>query len=594
MIADRYRPTIVIAGRSPLPDDESPSTAGLTSAPELKAALMDSMRKTQSEVALPQVEAAYRRTLNDRELRDNLARMRGSGATVRYEQVDVRDAAAMAQLVRQIEREFGRLDGVIHGAGIVEDKLVENKSPESFDRVFDTKADGAFVLSRVLHPETLKFFVLFSSVVGAFGNRGQADYAAANAVLSELAIRLDACWPGRVVAIGWGPWTNTGMVSAELARHFEEQGAQLIEVQAGCHAVDDELRRGSKGEGAVVVAAQKSKPRVDVGSGARSTNGGSGPSPIPRFGSTDKPTLPLPLVHLGRCSRHGDGTIEVIRTLDPAHDLYLRDHELDGKPVLPMTMALEFMAEVAQQGWPGLQVASVRDFHVLRGVVLSGGQRTIRVAARAQGGPPLDEPLAVVSVEITDPDAPDRPLYRAAVELAQQLPEPPAQLERVGSLPSFPMSVEEAYRRWLFHGPIFRGIVAIEGMDDRHVTATLVSSSPRQCLAVTPVGAWLIDPVVVDSGLQLMLLWCRAQLDTTPLPSAFRRYRRFGSMATPEIHAVAELASSPDGHTVHGTLSFLGSNGQLVGVLEGLEATADRALNRLATRVPAARESGQK
>ena len=59
----------------------------------------------------------------------------------------------MAGLIDDVYRTHGRLDGVIHGAGIIEDKLVEEKTPESFDRVFDTKVRSAFLLSRLLRPE---------------------------------------------------------------------------------------------------------------------------------------------------------------------------------------------------------------------------------------------------------------------------------------------------------------------------------------------------------------------------------------------------------------------------------------------------------
>jgi NAD(P)-dependent dehydrogenase (short-subunit alcohol dehydrogenase family) len=152
-----------------------------------------------------------------------------------------------------VYEEYGRLDGVIHGAGVIEDKLIEQKDPDSFQRVFSTKADGAFLLARLLRFDQLRFLIFFSSVAGRFGNRGQGDYAAANEVLSKLAYQLDRKHAARVVAIDWGPWAAGGMVSPELARQFAERGVPLISRDAGVRMFDQELRLGRKGEAEVVV-----------------------------------------------------------------------------------------------------------------------------------------------------------------------------------------------------------------------------------------------------------------------------------------------------------------------------------------------------
>jgi NAD(P)-dependent dehydrogenase (short-subunit alcohol dehydrogenase family) len=130
--------------------------------------------------------------------------------------------------------------------------LIEDKSPDSFDRVFNTKVSGAFVLARTLRPDT-RFLVFFSSVAGCFGSRGQADYAAANEVLNKLALYLDARWQGRVVALNWGPWEGPGMVSEHVRRQFAERGVLMITPEAGKRALGRELRYGRKGEVEVVL-----------------------------------------------------------------------------------------------------------------------------------------------------------------------------------------------------------------------------------------------------------------------------------------------------------------------------------------------------
>jgi acyl transferase domain-containing protein/NAD(P)H-dependent flavin oxidoreductase YrpB (nitropropane dioxygenase family)/acyl carrier protein len=247
-LATRFRPRLVLVGSSPAPADEASDTAGLAAAADVKAALLK-----RSPGARPAaIEAEYRRLVKDREIRDNLAAIRAAGATVEYRSVDVRDPAAFGGLIEELNR-AGGIDAVIHGAGVIDDKLVRDKTPESFDRVFGTKVESALTLARALDPKRLKAFALYASITSRYGNRGQADYAAANEVLSKLAEELDRRWPGRVFSIAWGPWAEVGMV-ADLEKHLVARGLKLIEPAVGAKLAVDELVYGSKGEPEVVIA----------------------------------------------------------------------------------------------------------------------------------------------------------------------------------------------------------------------------------------------------------------------------------------------------------------------------------------------------
>jgi NAD(P)-dependent dehydrogenase (short-subunit alcohol dehydrogenase family) len=221
----------------------------------LKAALMAQLDGDGRPVALSQVEAAYTRLLQDREIRSNMAAMERAGARVHYFSADVRDEVTFGDLIDRIYDTYGRIDGVIHGAGVIEDKLVKDKLPESFDRVFDTKVDSAFTLSRKLRSDSLRFLAFFTSAAGRFGNRGQGDYAAANEVLNKLALHLNSRWPARVVSVNWGPWAKLGMVSAELQRQFASRGIRLVSPPDGCRRMDQELGYGRKGEVEVLLTA---------------------------------------------------------------------------------------------------------------------------------------------------------------------------------------------------------------------------------------------------------------------------------------------------------------------------------------------------
>src|SRR5258708_1406338 len=101
------------------------------------------------------VEAAAQRLFKNREIRSTLEAVQRKGSRVEYHALDVRDEVAFGDLIDSIYERYGRLDAVVHGAGIIEDRLIQDKTPESFDRVFYTKADSVFVLARKLRPDSL-------------------------------------------------------------------------------------------------------------------------------------------------------------------------------------------------------------------------------------------------------------------------------------------------------------------------------------------------------------------------------------------------------------------------------------------------------
>ncbi len=248
-LARRYRCKIELVGRSPLPPAvEAADLAAAADAPALRRLLI--AREPGRPPAA--IEATCAQLLAAREVRANLTAIRAAGAEVAYHPIDVR-SPAFAHLVDDIYARHGRLDGVVHGAGVLEDKLIRHKTVESFERVFGTKLDGAMTLADRLRAD-VRFVILFGSVAGAFGNRGQVDYAAANDALDQLAWSLDRRLGGRVVSIDWGPWAGAGMVSPELEREYARRGIGLIEPAAGIEALFAELRDGA-GDAQVILMA---------------------------------------------------------------------------------------------------------------------------------------------------------------------------------------------------------------------------------------------------------------------------------------------------------------------------------------------------
>ncbi|HEX6524789.1 MAG TPA: SDR family NAD(P)-dependent oxidoreductase [Streptosporangiaceae bacterium] len=234
---------IELAGRTAAaPGPADPRLASVTDLGELRRILIAGGMDNPKEI-----ESAARRLAAEQETRSTLDQLRGMAASVRYHSVDVRDEGAFGALLDELYARYGRLDGVIHGAGVVEDHLIRDKTPESFARVYATKVNGARTLLGRLRGDA-RFLVLFGSVSGVFGNRGQVDYAAANDALDTLA----HLWSGRrtdqvrrVISIDWGPWAGGGMVSADLRREYARRGVTLIEPEAGAACLLAELASAS-------------------------------------------------------------------------------------------------------------------------------------------------------------------------------------------------------------------------------------------------------------------------------------------------------------------------------------------------------------
>jgi NAD(P)-dependent dehydrogenase (short-subunit alcohol dehydrogenase family)/acyl carrier protein len=566
-LAKNFRCKLVLAGRSPLPaGPESPLTAGLTDAKQVKSALLKQASESGQPFTPASIEAAYRKLGQEREIRSSLAAMTAAGSTVEYHSVDVTDEAAMGSLIEDVYKRCGKIDGVIHGAGIIEDKLLRDKTPASFDRVIRPKVFGALALMARLRPESLRFLVFFSSVSARYGNRGQSDYAAANEVLDKLALWLNARWPGRILSINWGPWkTENGMVSDALASQFAKAGVQLIAPQDGQKIFVSELLFGKKEEAEVVWGG----PIFHSAEAAAALR-------------TSVITSQLPLL-AGRTEFHenGDGSLQVVRETTPAVDLYLEHHKLDGKAVLPMAMVLELFAEVAAARNPGKHVLQIRDLRMLRGVVFDQDVQTLRVQASDAGNGVVDLKLETAS---------GRGLhYSAKAEIDGSQPQstmrPGLRIEGASTLS---LSLPEIYESWLFHGPTFAGIERIEAIGENGIVAYLKPSRPSEMFSYKPREKWLVDPVVVDSGLQLLIVWARHFLDATPLPSKLGICHVFGSPVSDKIRCEIKVHHQAGSNMLRSDLQFFDEANRMFARLEDMEVTFSKALNRLGGAVATA------
>ena len=147
---------------------------------------------------------------------DAIARLHDLGAEVEILPADVTDLAAMRRVVSQALEKFGRIDGVLHAAGVLDDGLIQLKQKDAADRVLAPKVTGTLVLEEALAGLTLDFLVLFSSVSCFTAPIGQVDYVAANAFLDAYAAARNGQGKPWTVAINWGRWGETGMAAERV------------------------------------------------------------------------------------------------------------------------------------------------------------------------------------------------------------------------------------------------------------------------------------------------------------------------------------------------------------------------------------------
>ncbi|MGP3987807.1 SDR family NAD(P)-dependent oxidoreductase [Streptomyces sp. 3N207] len=182
----------------------------------------------------------------DEERRRDLDTLRAPGLTVDYQAVDVTDRDAVARLLARVADDHGPLTGIVHSAGVLADGFLLRKSSEDLARVLGPKVSGLVNLDELSRDQPLEFFCCFSSTAGAFGNAGQADYAAGNAFMDAYAAyrnRLveDGRCSGRTVSIGWPLWEAGGMGGDAVRQHLRRAGLAPLDTARGLAALHHAL-----------------------------------------------------------------------------------------------------------------------------------------------------------------------------------------------------------------------------------------------------------------------------------------------------------------------------------------------------------------
>ncbi len=554
---------LVLVGRSPLPPREEPDTVALDAA-GLRRRFLDEARAGGEKPRPAAVEARVARHLAAREMLANIDGLAALGATVEYRAADVTDEAAVAGLLADLYARHRRIDLVVHGAGLIEDSLLEAKSRESFDRVFDAKADSAFLLARGLRPATLKGLCLFTSVAGRYGNRGQADYAAANETLNRLAWELRRRWGAgvQVKAINWGPWgatsTGAGMVTEAVARQFESRGIGLVPARAGAEAFLREMlwSPGAEVESVAWVADGESMEEEACAL----------PAPARRA------PLGVGLTLLRRATVEGTG---LAWRLDLVSAPYIDHHRFDGQGVMPVAAVMQALSEAPAALGDARPVQAIEDLQLFKGLTLGEGPLDCLIDL----DPPAEDGRRRVTLRLAG--EPQRARYRADLRFGApvaSLRSPAAPSGHAWGGPT----AREAYRRWLSHGPRFQTIDRLLEVDAGGVLALGHGTRPADFVPVGQDAAWAFDPGLIDGMLQTVWIWSRAIQGASTLPLAVKAVRRFdGDPLLGPLTLRTDVLSEPQDPGVVTALRAWDRNGRLCYELEAFRGQSSRALNRL-------------
>ena len=508
-LARRVPARFALLGRSALPVEDD----GLAAARDEGAlrALLLSRAQAAGESPSPRaLDARVRDVLAGREVRATLAAFAAAGAEARYLQVDVRDADAVLAAVSDVRRTWGPVAAVVHGAGVLADALLRDKTDEAFARVLETKLLGLHALLEATLEDALGDLVLFSSIAGWAGNPGQADYALASAVLGQVAAaealrRGPSC---RVRSLLWGPWAG-GMVTDVVAARMQARGVPLLALDQGADAFVREMSAADAGDAAVVLAAFAAEAVLEA------------------------PVLDL----------------------DPARRPYLAEHVVSGRPLLPLALVLEWVCRSRAGAAEGRSLLC-RDLRVLRGVYLDDGEGArLRLRVEERDG----ERRLVVQ------DADGKGRFQA--RLAWGPAGGPA-TDGFGAEAAGGASFDRAalYAGPLRYGPAFQVLDEVQGLGNGGASARVRATAAM----AWPDGPWITEGAAVEGCLQLAVLWAAEAHGLDVLPMRIEEYEQYaGTTAGPLRCVLRGREAGP--HTARADARIFAADGTPVADLRGIE-----------------------
>jgi NAD(P)-dependent dehydrogenase (short-subunit alcohol dehydrogenase family)/phosphopantetheinyl transferase/acyl carrier protein len=458
----------------------APGTEPLDEAAQ-KAAIRSRLEGAGERATPVKIEQRLRRLRAAEEARQNMERMRALGAEVSFFQVDLATEDGVAHALEQVRKAHGHIDGVVHGAGVEESRLISDKDDEAFSRVFDGKAIGGLALAQQV--DAGAWFVSMGSVAGRFGNAGQVDYSAANEAMARVCLSR-----ARSLHVGWTAWGDVGMaVRGGMEKLLGSRGVEMLPADAGSNLVVDMVTGGMTGE--VIVSG--------------------------RLGDFSlEPDHPL----LDRVDMEGDG-IRAFRTLSLDTDGWIQDHAIDGIPVLPGVVGIELMAATAVMAKPGTRYVGARDVIFASPVKMHRGE-PVELIIEAQPGEGPEVHCTVSSRRKLRTGRVQETQHFEATMLVD-LPGIFGDTRAMQPLPAAffadePLDKGAIYQRF-FHGPIFQVLTEAEAMAHEGMLGTAQVDHDR-------IGTGLLTaPLVLESAFQAAGLHRMALDGLMALPASIEK-----------------------------------------------------------------------
>jgi polyketide-type polyunsaturated fatty acid synthase PfaA len=410
-LAKQYQATFILLGRSPLlinkeanhsihaeenkadknqqlnSQGAEPSWAdGLDDEATLKKAAMQVLIASGEKPTPVKVNEFVSPIIANREIVATLDAIKQAGGKAQYVACDVCDSdkieqgvtLALDSLAKQTQTRLS-ITGIIHGAGVLADKHITQKTTAEFNKVYDTKIQGLSALLSICPASQLKHLVLFSSAAGFYGNAGQADYAVANEILNKTAYRFKTLYPGtQVLSFNWGPWDG-GMVTPALKRMFNERGTYIIPLDAGAKLLASELNANNNRCPQILVGNDLSAPSEKashavktitddeteaIASGNEVTEGIENSKGSE--GSEDREKViqgaDVKKLVVSRLSAR------VVKTLQATNNAFLADHSIAEQQVLPTVCAHNWMREAVRNTYPEFVVQGITDYKLFKGI----------------------------------------------------------------------------------------------------------------------------------------------------------------------------------------------------------------------------------
>jgi NAD(P)-dependent dehydrogenase (short-subunit alcohol dehydrogenase family)/acyl carrier protein len=356
-----YRPRVVLLGRTELDTFEAYAALRETRVQDNSVSHPLFRRKGAAlKEAASESEVAKGRS--GLEIARNVSRLSALGLKVSYQCCDVADTRAVDKTLDQVAKQFGRIDGIIHGAGLIRDAFTEFMTPEDFRKVMDVKFLGAWNLYCASRDRGLRFFAALSSLAAVQGNVGQVNYCAANRSLSALLQSWSISHEEMLSKVFMlPPIEGTGMAEApEVKELMKLKGLEPAFVHADEFAqmLWRELFLGPRRQSCVLpvrtfpsVKGTLVEPEPDGDEASRYCGGlRFEQRDLPMIGSVERLDL-----------RYGE--LVARRTFSRDVDLWIEDHKpfafLKNPPVSGI-MAAETLLEAAHLLYPYLQVLGVR------------------------------------------------------------------------------------------------------------------------------------------------------------------------------------------------------------------------------------------